>query len=222
MKFSERTSTILKNFALINQSVVFKPGKELRTISPLKTVMAVAKIEDEIPSKAIIFDINRLLSVASLVSPTPDYAFGDKEFTITDGSKKTRYAYADESMVIAPPEKEIKIPSADVEVQVKWDDLSAVIKACSVLQLPEVAFIGDGEKLYLRSFNSDNDKTDSFGIELGTTKDTFTLIIKTDNLKVLPQDYTVSLSSKGISKFDGSDVQYFIAVDAKSTYKSGE
>ena len=159
MKFSERTSTILKNFALINQSVVFKPGKELRTISPLKTVMAVAKIEDEIPSKAIIFDINRLLSVASLVSPTPDYAFGEKEFTITDGSKKTRYAYADESMVIAPPEKEIKIPSADVEVQVKWDDLSAVIKACSVLQLPEVAFIGDGEKLYLRSFNSDNDKS---------------------------------------------------------------
>lgn len=221
MKFSERTSTILKNFALINQSVIFKPGKELKTISPSKTVLAIANIEDEIPSKAIIFDINRLLSVASLVSSEPDYEFGEKSFTITDGSKKTRYGYADESMVISPPDKEIKIPDPDVEVSVKWDELNTVIKACSVLQLPEIAFIGDEGKLYLRTYNSENPKTDSFGIELGTTDDTFVLIIKTENLKVLPQDYKVSLSSKGISRFESNDIKYFIAVDSKSSYKKG-
>ena len=41
MKFSERTLTVLKNFATINPSIVFNPGKTLRTISPTKTVMAI-------------------------------------------------------------------------------------------------------------------------------------------------------------------------------------
>lgn len=221
MKFSERTNTILKNFALINQGIVFKPGKELRTMSPTKTILAVAKIEEEIPSNAVVFDVNRLLSVASLISSTPDFEFGEKNFIIKDGSKKTRYGYADISMVFAATDKKIEIPSKDVEVDVSWDNLQSVLKACSVLQLPEVAFIGEDGKLFLRTHNSDNETTDTFGVELGETDDTFTMIIKTENIKVLPQDYKVVLSSKGLSKFESDDVVYFVAVESKSTYKKG-
>jgi len=53
--------------------------------------------------------------------------------------------------------------------------------------------------------------------------DEFKIIIKTDNLKLLPQDYNVTLCAKGISEFKSSDgdVKYFIAIDTKSTYKKG-
>ena len=61
-----------------------------------------------------------------------------------------------------------------------------------------------------------------FSIELGETNDKFQLIIKTENLKLLPQKYSVTLSSKGISKFEGDDVRYFIAIESKSTYSKGE
>jgi hypothetical protein len=57
MKFSERTLTVLKNFATINPSIIFKPGKQIRTISPQKTVVAIANIEDEIPSEACVYDM---------------------------------------------------------------------------------------------------------------------------------------------------------------------
>lgn len=220
MKFSERTITTLKNFATINQSVVLKPGKVLRTISPQKTVMAIATIDDEFPSEACIYDISRFLSTYALFGE-PDIQFESNHFVVSQGNKKTRYYFADKSMIISPPEKEISIPSNDVEVNVEWADLQSVIKASGVLQLPEVAFEGDGETCSLKAIDSNGSTTDSFGVELGSTSDKFKLIIKTENLKLLPQNYKVTLSSKGISKFEGNGVTYFVAIESKSTYSKG-
>lgn len=220
MKFSERTLNILKNFATINQSVVLKPGKQLRTISPQKTVMAIANIDDEIPSEACIYDMSRFLSTCALFGD-PDIHLESNHFVISQGKKINKYYFADKSMVISPPEKEITIPSNDVEVNVEWADLQSVIKASGVLQLPEIAFDGDGETCTLKAIDSNNTTADSFGIELGSTADKFRLIIKTENLKLLPQNYKVTLSSKGISKFEGSDVTYFVAIESKSFYNKG-
>lgn len=220
MKFSERTLTVLKNFATINPSIIFKPGKQLRTISPQKTVMAVANIEDEIPSDACVYDMSRFLSTYGLFGE-PDVNFESNHFALAQGKKTTRYYFADKSMVIAPPEKEITIPTNDVEVEIEWDDLQSVIKAAGVLQLPEVAFVGDGSNCSLKAIDSNNATGDTFGVELGATSDTFQLIIKTENLKLIPQKYKVILCSKGISKFEGDSVTYFIAIESKSTYKKG-
>lgn len=221
MKFSERTLTILKNFASINPSVVFKPGKQLRTISPQKTVVAIATIEDEIPSDACVYDLSRFLSMYSLYSE-PDIAFEKKNFIISQGKRRTKYVFADPSMVIAPPDREIKLATEDVEVDVEWNDLQSVIKASGVLQLPEIAFVGESGQCYLRAIDSSNPTADTYGIELGETSDTFQLIIKTENLKLLPQNYKVTLSSKGISSFESPDIRYYIAIESKSTYRKGE
>lgn len=220
MKFSERTLTILKNFATINPSIVFKPGKQLRTISPQKTVMAMATIEDEIPSEACVYDMSRFLSTCALFGE-PEIQFEGNHFVVSQGKKNTRYYFADKSMVIAPPEKEINIPSKDVEVEVEWADLQSVIKAAGVLQLPEIAFVGDGSTCSLKAIDSNSTTGDTFGIELGETSDKFQLIIKTENLKLIPQTYKVTLCSKGISKFEGADVTYFVAIESKSTYNKG-
>jgi len=220
MKFSERTINILKNFATINQSVVLKPGKQLKTISPQKTIVAVANVDDDIPSEACIYDMSRFLSTCALFGE-PDIHFESNHFVISQGKKGTKYYFADKSMVITPPEKEINVPTNDVEVTVEWADLQSVIKAAGVLQLPEIAFDGDGETCSLKAIDSNNTTADSFGIELGATADKFRLIIKTENLKLLPQNYKVTLSSKGISKFECSDVTYFVAIESKSFYNKG-
>ncbi len=220
MKFSERTINVLKNFTTINQSLILKPGKQLRTISPQKTVMAIADIDDEIPSEACIYDMARFLSTYALFGD-PDIQVESNHFVISQGKKINRYYFADKSMIISPPEKEIAIPSNDVEVTVEWSDLQSVIKASGVLQLPEIAFDGDGETCTLKAIDSNNTTADSFGIELGSTNDKFRLVIKTENLKLLPQNYKVTLSSKGISKFEGSGITYFVAIESKSFYNKG-
>lgn len=220
MKLSKETLTILTSFSLINQSILIKEGNVLKTISPQKTVMAIATVSDKFPVQAGIYSLSKFLSVYSLYSE-PNLEFSDKYVSITEGKSKAKYFYADPSMIISPPDKEIKIPSSDVTVTVTAENLSKVLKASAAFSLPEIAFVGDEGKCFIKAIDSSNPSADSYGIELGETDDTFSLIIKTENLKILPLDYTVELSSKGISKFQSDAVTYFIAVESKSSYMKG-
>lgn len=149
MKFSERTLTILKSFSTINKSILMKEGNTLRTITPEKTLIASATIPDQLPSEACIYDLSRFLSILSLHT-SPDVEFHDKYFVITEGKQRTRYAFADVSMIHAAPEKTIELPSADVVVDVSWNDLQTVQKAAGVLQFNEVAFVWPGWKMLLK------------------------------------------------------------------------
>jgi len=220
MKFSDRTLTILKSFSTINKSILMKPGNVLRTMTPEKTLISIATIPDEIPSEACIYDLSRFLSIHSLYE-NPEVEFNNTHFIISEGKRKTKYVFADVSMIHAAPDKEMKLPPADVEVNVTWNDMQSVLKAAGVLQFSQIAFVGEDGKCYLRAIDSANPTSDTFGVEIGDTSDKFTIIIKTDNIKLLPQDYRVTLCSKGISKFEGSDVTYYIGIDTKSTYTKG-
>jgi len=220
MKFSDSTLTVLKSFSTINRSIQLQPGNTLKTITPEKTLIATAEIGDEIPAEACIYDLSRFLSILSLYSD-PDVEFHDKYFTIAEGRRKTKYVYADISMIHVPPQKDIHIPEEDVVVDVKWDDLQSVVKAAGVLQFSEIAFVGTDGKCYLKAISSEQEGADDYGIEIGETADEFKIIIKTDNLKLLPQDYRVALCSKGISEFRGETASYFVAIDSKSTYNKG-
>ena len=129
MKFSDRTLTILKSFSTINKSILMSPGNVLKTITPEKTLVATATIPDEIPSEACIYDLSRFLSILSLYE-NPEVDFNDTHFIISEGKRKTKYVFADVSMIHTPnPTKEIKIPSADVQVDVSWTDMQSVLKA---------------------------------------------------------------------------------------------
>ena len=51
MKLSDKTLSLLKNFSTINQSILFKKGTKLSTISVMKNILAEATIEDELPKE---------------------------------------------------------------------------------------------------------------------------------------------------------------------------
>ena len=220
MQFTDKTLTVLKNFAAINPSLAFSAGTTIRTMNPHKTVIAIADVDTEFPGEAVVYDMSRFLATLGLYTK-PEVEFGKKAFVISEGRRRNTYAYADKSMIISAPEKDPKFPAGDVEVKVEWNDLQAVLKASSVLQLPEVAFVGEEGKVYLRAIDSKNPTADQFGVELGDTADTFTLIIKTENLKLLPQNYEVTLSGKGISRFAGDGVRYYVAIEKDSSYNKG-
>ena len=220
MKLSPETITILKNFSSINQSIIFKPGNVIKTISPQKTVMASATVSDEFPVEAGIYNLGRFLATLGLYE-SPDLDFCDRSVTVSEGDSSSYVSYADASMIIAPPDKEVKLPGIDVSVNVTADHFKKVLNASSVLGLPEIAFVGEDGVCYLKAIDSNNPSADSHKIRVGETDDTFTLIFKTENLNILPGDYEVELSSKGISKFTGKNVTYFIAIESKSTYTKG-
>ena len=216
MKLSARTLHLLKNFSTINPSIVLKPGGIATTISPNKTILARASIGDEIPNVVAIYNLSRFISTLSLFE-NPDLDFSDKSVRISDGNRSVVYHYADASIIMVPPEKQIKLPSTDAECFITNKDFQNITKALSVLGLPEIAIVGDGENILLQAIDTKN-PADTFSITVGQSSNVFRAIFKSENLKIMDGDYTVSISSKGISQFVGTEVSYWIAVEATSTF----
>lgn len=214
MQISDETLAVLKNFSSINPSVMFKPGQVIRTISPQKTVMAAATVEEDFTQSAAIYDLSRFLSTLSLFT-NPDVDFQAEKFVIKSGRSRVNYTYASESMIITPPDRDIPI-EGEVNIQVKWEDLQNVIRAAGVLSLGEIAFIGDGTTISLAAVDSKNPTADKYDVTVAenVTTDPFEMLIKVENLKLMPADYDVSLSTKGLAHFKSNKVQYWIAVQS--------
>jgi hypothetical protein len=60
----------------------------------------------------------------------------------------------------------------------------------------------------------------SYNAHVGSTDKTFQANLKVENMKMLPGDYIVSISSKKISRFKAStsELVYYVAVEADSTF----
>jgi hypothetical protein len=216
MKLSNETITLLKNYSTINPSVLFKQGNVLATISPQRSIFAKASITEEVPRQFAVAELNKFLGVLSMFKD-PELNFSDNHVEICSGSKKVRYTYADVSAIITPPEKELKFPEAEVEFELKADDLNAAVKALSVLSLPELAITGDGENVMIQAISSKNSTADNYSQVVATADKKFRAILKTENLKLLNKDYKVSVA-KNIVKFEADDITYFVAVEANSTF----
>ena len=57
MKLSDKTIKLLKNFSSINQSILFKEGSKLRTISVMKNILAEATVDEEFPKDLSLIHI---------------------------------------------------------------------------------------------------------------------------------------------------------------------
>ena len=109
MKLSDKTLTILKNFAGINNSILVKEGNQLRTISVAKNILAEAEINEEFPREFGIYDLNQFLNGLSL-HQDPDLDFTkDTYLDIREGKRRVKYFFADPAVVIAPPEKDLSL-----------------------------------------------------------------------------------------------------------------
>lgn len=217
MKIDVDTVNVLKNFAKINPSIVVQEGNVLKTISPTKTIMAKAKVKTDFGKRFAIYNLDRFISIVSTFTD-PDFKFGDKSVDISDTNRKTHYVYADENTVTKAPEKEINLPSVDVTFRLTNENLKDVEKAAGILALPEIVVMGDGKNLYLQAADSKNPSGDVYSIQIGETDKAFKAIFKAENIKIIPGDYDVNISSKGISHFVHEDVEYYIAVEQTSTF----
>lgn len=219
MKLSLRTLQILKSFTLINPSIQFKKGtSELATMSPQKTVLARAEIDEEIDDTFAVYDLSRFLGVLSLFTEPPELKFEGRTININDGRQVVKYQAADPSMIVVPPEKKMQFPDPEIEFDLSGADFQKVSKALAVLQLPEIAFVGDGTSVRVETGDSKNTSADCFSLPVGTTVHQFKMVFKVENLKLLPGDYNVRISSKGISHYSGDRVGYFIAAEASSRF----
>ena len=171
MKLSESTINLLKNFSSINQSILFKEGNKLRSISVMKNILAEATIAEEFPKDFGIYDLNQFLNGLSLHN-SPELDFQNNQFVvIKEGKMRSKYFFADASVIVSPPEKEITLPTEDVCFQLTSQQLEKLKKAASVYQLPDISAIGENGVVKLVARDKKNDTSNDFSIIVGETEE---------------------------------------------------
>ena len=219
MKLHSETLNTLQNFQSINPSIVINEGNVIKTISPAQTIFSKASVPDNFPQTFGIYDLSKFLGIISLYKD-PELDFEETHLTIKQERSKTKYTYCAQDLIVTPPDKEIKLPSVDVQFELKHDVLQGVMKAMSILGFSEISITGENGVLLLETLSSRNDSSDVYSTEIGETSKNFSVIIEADKLKLLPGNYDVSVTSEGMAYFKGENVEYWIAISTNSSFKS--
>tara|TARA_R100000734_G_C3312712_1_gene103817 strand:- start:355 stop:1038 length:684 start_codon:yes stop_codon:yes gene_type:complete len=220
MKLSDSTLSLLKNFSSINQSILFKEGSKLRTISVMKNILAEATINEEFARDFGIYDLNQFLNGLSLHhKPELDFA-NDGYVVIREGRSRSKYFFADPSVIVTPPDKEITLPSEDVCFELTTTVLEKLLKAAAVYQLPDISAVGEAGVVKLVVRDKKNDTSNAHEEVVGETDQDFSFNFKVENIKILPGTYDVVVSQKLLSRFTSKnhDLTYYIALEPDSTF----
>jgi len=218
MKLSEQTIEVLQNFSTINQSLLFKEGDVLRTVSPQKTVLAEVTVPDNFETEFGIYDLGQFLSAMTLIDDA-ELNLGENSMDINSGNGESiTYRYADPSMIVTPPEKGIALPDVDATFSMSDTTLKNVLQAARVLGLPEIIVEGDGTNISITAGDSKNSSMNNYSQSITESNSMFRHVFKVDNMKMMMLQYNVEISTKGISKFSTEDgkVTYYIATESRS------
>lgn len=221
MKLSDRTINLLRNFSTINQSILFKKGTKLRTISVMKNILAEANIDEDFPQDFAIYDLPQFLNQVNLFRE-PEFHFSSPSYVKVkeDGDEAIAF-FADPSVIVTPPEKSIALPSVDVEFTLKTSQFDKLRKAAAVSHLDDWSVIGKDGKILLQVHDRKNDTSNGFSTVVGKTDKTFSMHFKVENIKIIPGTYEVKISRKLLSEFKSTeyDLTYYIALEPDLTWE---
>ena len=224
MKLSSYTTSVLKNFATINQNLVIKEGSELLTMSAMKNIVAKANVEEKFPKEIAIYDLNEFLASLSLFA-VPVLEFEEQYLIIKEEGqphKKLKYFYSDPS-VVQSPSKTISMPSEEVKFHLTIEKLLEMKRAAGVVGSPDMVLQKLNGSSSLITKDKKNDTANNYSLDVSTNgAGEFKFFFKVENLKLMDGSYDVAISSKNISHFKNksSDVEYWIALEPESTYSA--
>jgi hypothetical protein len=222
MKISNGTLNLLKNYSTINGNLVVKEGNKILTISDKKNIMSSAEVEESFDQSFGIYDLNEFLGAYSLIE-NPSLEFSTDSVTISSADSSLVYRFSDPN-ILTSPEREVGLPTSDVTVNLTAEVISNIRKASAVLNAPVLSVTSEGNNspIECKVYDPSNPTANVYKIKLTglVSDDNFDFQFLIENLKMLPDDYRLSISSKLISQWEGinNNVKYWIALEKNSTY----
>jgi hypothetical protein len=154
----------------------------------------------------------------------PEISLGDKSAKISEGKSKLTYFFSDEAS-LTYPQKDVSMPAIDATFTLTSEVLKSLQRACSLLSVSTVTVeSAEGTGIAISVQDAKNSTSNSYGTEVEGHNGghTFKFHFDISNFKILPGDYTVSISGKLISHFQHKTlpVEYWIALEKSSTYEA--
>ena len=214
MKLSKTTLELLKNYATINTNLLVKSGSSLSTVSASKSILAKGTIEENFPQEFAIYDLNQFLSLVTMSEDT-EIEFSDDYLTCKSDAGRFKFYYAEPSIIVAAPEKEIEI-DAFYQFNITKEQINTIYRAASVISAPTLSVVASGDGVVLSGGDPNTPKSNSFTTDIGQANVQFDARLGIENLKVIPDDYEVTVSQKKVFKFSNSRLTYFLALEPSS------
>ncbi len=212
----KETLELLENFSGINSGMLFRQGNVIRVMNVPKTLFAAATIEDSFPKEFAVYDVPELLKTLSLFDdPTVEYK--DTHILISGGGRSVKYHYSSPSVVVSPPAKNpAEITSPLLRFTMTPEMLDKILRSATIMRLKELSLNGANRELLV--YNKDNSGNE-YRLELGDdATGTGEAILSIANLKMLPDNYIVSVSDKMVEfrSTSGNDLVYVIGREAEA------
>lgn len=224
MKVSKQTVDILKSFSAINNGMMIHAGSRIRTQDTMNKMIAYADIQDNFPQDFAIYDLGEFLNALDLVTDA-DLTFNKDSVTIKNERTSLQYTYGATEYITVAPEK-INYPDADannVNFDLTTEDLGQVLKASSILGLDFIAVstTKGSQDIVLSAIDPENPSANKYQIVVGKTSadSAYKFVFKAERLKLVRQDYKVSINPAGISRFVGLNLEYYVAIEASSQFE---
>ena len=221
MNLSKQTVDILKNYSTINASIAVGSGNTLQTMSVMKNILSKSTVDENFETDFAFYDLTEFLNLStSEAFVGADYTFDENYVVISKDRATSTYYYADPSTVNIPT-KDITMPDAEIEFELKHKDLSTIRNMSSVLAKPDMVVKGHSSSIILSVLDKKDPTSNVFTLEVGDSNgDEFEMYFKGENLKLLGGNYNVKISSKAISEFVHNDIDltYWIALEPDSNY----
>jgi hypothetical protein len=218
---SKTTLSILKNFASMNSNILVKPGNVIKTITPSKSGMAEAVIDETFDVEFGIWDLNKFLGVVSLFS-SPHFEFGEKSVKIIGSNGSVVNYFYSEPRLLTYPSKSVNMPPTTVKTRISEGMFNELYRISSVLQLPDISFRSDGSAIYAVVLDLKDPTSNSYRVDLEGNADgaQFELNFKMENIRLLAGDYEVSFAKNIAGQFENENhsLTYWFAMEPNSRY----
>ena len=232
----KETQEILKNFATINSSILFRKGSTIKTISVGENAVAEYGCEEEFPQDFGIYDLSQFLTGLDLFSheekgkngspdiwQEPVLEFANQSFVTIHGQGKAagykaKYFFSSPEITLkAAPEKDITFPDSDMEFTITVVDLNSLTKAAGAYKLPDLSFKSDEDgSITLQVCDREDDTSNVYSQRIkGHATGSYELFMKIDNIKIFAGGYDIKVSKNLITewKHKNLDLTYYIALE---------
>ena len=219
MNLTDKTIRTLQNFSQINNSIYFKRGNVISTISVTNNIFAKAEISEDFPIPFAIYDLRGFLTGVSLFD-NPQLEFPNESYMIMrSGKSKVKYFFADPDVIAKPPEKEIQLPQYQFKFKLPFEILERLIKASRVFNFPDLCLESENGTVSIIGKDRSDSTSNAMSHEVGSSEIPFKFHFKIENIKMLTVNYDVEISQK-VARFINTDekLEYFIALEPDSTF----
>lgn len=216
MKISKDTLDVLKNYASINTNILVREGSTLATISTGKNIFSRTTVKETFDREFAIYDLNSLLALLTLMEDT-DVEFGDESITISKERSQFEYYYADPSIIVSAPDKTIEVDN-HYSFELTENEVGMIMKAASVVAAPMLSVVAKDGKVTLSVGDPATPRSNTFRHVIGESNLEFDCRLAIENFKVIPGDYSVTLSQKKFMHLTNksNDLQYWLALEPSS------